>query len=306
MNLEALERPPNSAEPLFWCDFLELRALIHPDRCFSRGDLVGVEQRHHGTTKSENSIETRWHDLMNFSETRLKEFGNSYPFSISNDRDTLEFSFNETPQEMTYLRLLLAALMRHIPKSLRNELARNFEETCFMVFSKLMPSGSEIRATWASGGAEAPYRGSLFEKMKKIAEDLRCEPNFKSRDFNQKDTGDGGIDLISWHPMTDHRKGMPISFAQCGCSKDDWKFKQLEASTAKHYSHLPVMHPWACYYFLPLDFRHSDGGWAYESDLGQTIIVDRLRLIRLTNQYQLNEQLPSFDKINDILEIKYS
>jgi len=169
-----------------------------------------------------------------------------------------------------------------------------------------MPDGAEIRATWAQGGVEAPYHGTLFEKMQKLASDLRCAANFKPRDFKPNDSGDGGIDLIAWHPMADSREGMPIAFAQCGCSRDDWRFKQLEASPNKHYRHLPVMHSWATYYFLPLDLREPDGDWAYKSDIGQAIIVDRLRLVRLVEQYGIHPLLPAMPFVDEALNFNYA
>lgn len=304
--LEALESPPSNTAPLFWTDFAELRALIHPDRCFSRGDLTGLERRMRDTSDQGFPAESRWRDLINFAGVRRHEFGDSYPFTVSDDEDTLTLTCDGTPKQTTYLRLLLSSLMRHIPSNKRSTLARNFEETCFAIFSKLMPEGAEIRATWANGGAEAPYRDTLQQKMQQIAGDLRCTANFKGRDFSSGDSGDGGIDLISWHPMADEREGMPISFAQCGCSKSDWRFKQLEASTSKHHRHLPVMHPWACYYFLPLDLRHPDGDWAFKSDIGEAIIVDRLRLVRLATQYQLHGTLPALNLLNDVSALSYS
>lgn len=305
--LEALESPPGNADPLFWADFAELRALIHPDRCFSRGDLAGLVRRGRDTGSSGHlHVETRWRDLINFAGVRSQEFGSSYPYVVSSDEDTLELRYDDSPAQTTYLRLLLSSLMRHIPQMRRPELARHFEQTCLSIFSRLMPEGSEVRATWAHGGNEAPYAGSLYEKMVQIAEDLRCTANFRERDFKSNDSGDGGIDLISWHPMADERPGLPIAFAQCGCSKSDWKFKQLEASPAKHISHLPVMHPWATYYFLPVDLRHADGGWAYESDIGQAIIVDRLRLVRLASQYNLHAALPALPLLDDVRALNYS
>lgn len=304
--LEALESPPSNSAPLFWADYAELRALIHPDRCFSRGDLTGLERRMRGTSDHGFPVESRWRDLINFAGVRHHEFGDSYPFTVSDDEDTLALTCDGTIKQTTYLRLLLASLMRHVPKNERGTLARNFEETCFAIFSKLMPEGAEIRATWANGGAEAPYQGTLQQKMQQIASDLRCTANFKGRDFSAGDFGDGGIDLISWHPMADEREGMPISFAQCGCSKSDWRFKQLEASTSKHHRHLPVMHPWACYYFLPLDLRHPDGDWAFKSDIGEAIIVDRLRLIRLATQYRLHDTLPELTMLDDVSALSYS
>ncbi|MDP2784662.1 MAG: hypothetical protein Q8O38_08740 [Sulfurimicrobium sp.] len=304
--LEALESVPGSTAPLLWTDYVELRALIHPDRCFSRGDLSGLERRMRDTRGQGFAAESRWRDLINFAGVRRHEFGDSYPFAVSDDEDTLELRNDGTPKQTTYLHLLLAALMRHIPGNRRTDLARNFEETCFAIFTKLMPDGAEIRATWANAGNNALYQGTLYQKMCQVAADLRCTANFKERDFIRSDSGDGGIDLISWHPMADERKGMPISFAQCGCSKSDWRFKQLEASPAKHYHHLPVMHPWACYYFLPLDLRHPDGDWAHENDIGQAIIVDRLRLVRLATQYALHESLPALPLLSEVSVLNYA
>jgi hypothetical protein len=185
-------------------------------------------------------------------------------------------------------------------------ITRFFEEISLELFKILMPNGSEVRATWASGGQDAPYQGTLYEKMKSIAGDIRCTANFQARDFNEQDTGDGGIDIISWHPMADDRPSNPIAFAQCGCSKTDWTFKQLEASPAKHYSRFPVKHPWATYYFMPLDLRAADGGWAKDSDIGQAIIVDRLRLIRLIKQYDLLGQIPDLpQRVQVLSEIEF-
>lgn len=304
--LESLETPPDSADPFFWADFAELRALIHPDRCFSRGDLTSLERRLRDTGGTRFQTENRWRDLINFAGVRAHEFNDGYPFRVSDDEDTLELAYDESDTQTTYLKLLLASLMRHVPNGGRAAVARNFEQTCFAVFTRLMPEGAQIRATWANGGDEAPYRGTLFEKMRQIAEDLRCTANFKERDFKENDCGDGGIDLISWHPMTDERPGMPIAFAQCGCSKNDWRHKQIEASPAKHHSHLPTMHPWATYYFLPLDLRAPDGGWANESDIGQAIVVDRLRLIRLASQYALHETLPLLPLLDTVRALSYA
>jgi len=288
---QALDMPPDRGDGFLWADFVELRAVMDADQCFSRGELDGVAKRGKDRGKIFNS-EERWRLVTNFITTRIKEFGETYPFSISNDGDTISLKRDVSPLKRLYLRLLVASCMRHIADNRKSEIARVFEKTCFHIFSKIMPSGSEIRATWASGGPGAPYHGTLFEKMKAIANDIRCTANFKEGDFKKTDTGDGGIDLVAWHPMSDHREGIPIAFAQCGCSRDDWRFKQLEASPSKHRRHLPTMHLWATYYFLPLDLRQIDGDWAYKSDIGEAIIVDRLRIVRLVMEYQLIDHMP--------------
>jgi len=296
--LKNLEAPPRTADLFLWCDFFELRALVHPDRCFSRGDLVNLENRSrdHG---SSFDAELKWKNIIDFAGVRKLEFKENYPFLISEDKNTLILENDGTAAHGLYLGLLLSASMRHLPNKWRGEIARVFEKTCFSVFKSLMPMGSEVRATWAGGGKEAPYKGSLYEKMNQVAEDIRCTANFKCSDYKPNNNGDGGIDLIAWHGMADEREGIPISFAQCGCSREDWTFKQAEASWYMHQRKLPVMHPWANYYFLPLDLREVDGEWAYKSKIGPAIIVDRLRIMRLSKQYDLYATLPPMTFVDE-------
>lgn len=302
--LEKLDVPPAGSDSFIWTDYAELRALIHPDNCYSRGDLSSTERRSRDLGRGFRT-EERWREIADFAGIREFEFKTNYPFKVSDDEDTINFVFDGSIGQQTYIALLVASCMRNIVNGRKSEVARVFEETCFQIFSKLMPSGSEIRATWANGGTEAPYVGTLYQKMQAIAVDLRCTPNFNERDFKVNDTGDGGIDLIAWHPMSDEREGLPIAFAQCGCSKDDWRFKQLEASPAKHRRHLPAMHLWSTYYFLPLDLREPDGDWAYKSDIGEAIIVDRLRLLRLLEQYDIYGQLPAMPYVQEVINFTY-
>ena len=299
--LENLDGVPNRADPFLWADFVELRALAHPDKACSRGDLVSVANRGPDLGNPKFDAWAKWQDLINFIETRRHRFGDHYPFTISSDRDTLQLNYVEGWSHRTYLTLLLAASLRHISKRRHHELTRSFEQTCFFVFKGLMPPGAAVRATGAGGGPEAPYRGTLFQKMQQVAADIRCHPNFNQDDFKPTDTGDGGIDLLAWHPMMDTRAGMPISFAQCGCSSEDWRFKQLEASPAMHGHHFPVMHEWSTFYFLPLDLRSSQGDWACKADIGRAIIVDRWRLIGLMQQFDLGTHAPDLPLVKQAL-----
>ena len=303
--LENLETHPGGSDAFLWCDFSELRALIHPDRCFSRGDLISLERRARSLGGGFDA-ELRWRDIINFAGIRKLEFKTDYPFSISEDEDTLTLENNGAESHRLYIGLLISASMRYIPNTRKSEVARAFEETCFAIFSRLMPAGSEVRATWAGGGAEAPYTGHLYQKLAQMASDIRCTPNIKPSDFKPNNSGDGGIDLIAWHGMADEREGIPISFAQCGCSREDWRFKHVEASWFMHQRKLPVMHPWANYYFLPLDLREFNGDWAYKSEIGPAIIVDRLRIMRLSEQYGLHASLPNMPFIDEAAAMEYA
>ena len=66
------------------------------------------------------------------------------------------------------------------------------------------------------------------------------------------------------------------------------------------------MHPWATYYFLPVDLRDTDGGWAYENDIGEAIIVDRLRMLRLATQFNLHAAIPALPLLDEVRALTYA
>ena len=326
LNTDALDVPPNSNDSFLWADFAEMRALIHPDRSFSQTDLEGIASRRKGMleknddeflenneqdvyrpTKRIFNVNQRWKEIADSVDRRQIDFGKNYPFYLSQDKDTIQLKkVNYRNSKNPYIALLIASSLRLVNSKRWDEITGAFEKFSLQIFTCLMPSGSEIRATWAHGGYEAVYKGTLYEKMLSISRDIRAIPTFQLRDFKENNTGDGKIDLIAWHHMNDSRDNIPIAFAQCGCSKDEWVFKQLEASPSKLGSKVVVGHPWATYYFLPLDLRWPDGDWAYKFEIGQAIMVDRLRLLRFVSQYKLYRKLPEMPFVSEVIDFRYS
>lgn len=324
-----------SNEPYLWADYVEILALTNTDRSFSRGDLYSTLQaqpeavlveteeaeeensdnvdeneamarRRPRRSLSRTYVDKKWNFAISFVRQRIDLFGDSYPFVLSDDNDTVELR-NTSEQELTdleklYLALLICANIKYVKLGCRNVVTRSFELISLPIFESLMPKGSIIKACWASGGQAAPYTGTLFNKFTNISADIRCTPNFKSRDFSRGNSGDGGLDIIAWHPMGDQRDAIPISFVQCGCSQEEWEAKQLEASPAMLYSKFPVAHRWATYYFLPQDLRWIDGEWAHKSKLGDAIFVDRLRLINLTRDVGTIDHSPSIGYLDTIIQ----
>ena len=103
--LENLETPPGGSDAFLWCDFAELRALIHPDRCFSRGDLISLENRSRSLGTGFDA-ELRWRDIINFAGIRKLEFKADYPFTISDDEDTLILENNATAAHRLYIGII--------------------------------------------------------------------------------------------------------------------------------------------------------------------------------------------------------
>ncbi|MGL4605380.1 MAG: hypothetical protein ACRCU9_14680, partial [Iodobacter sp.] len=112
--LENLDILPKDSDAFFWSDFAEIITLTHPDKCFSRGDLFRLAKQN--TTKEKIvDVEERWRCLINYCDIRSHEFKHSYPFKISEDKDTLLLDFSNTAPHRLYLSLLISASMRNLP-----------------------------------------------------------------------------------------------------------------------------------------------------------------------------------------------
>ena len=295
--LHRFEVLPDSTDVYVWSDYIELRALAHPDKCFSRGDLAALAQQVAAIGQPRVDAHEIWREVKEFLANRNHLFGPAYPFSIvGNDEDTLELTDQVLNGEQNlYLTLLICSSLAYVVRQGGNVqmIGRLFEECSLEIFRKLMPAGSKVYPAWAAGGADARYQGSLYQKLMLIAQDIRGTATMQERDFARNDNGDGGIDIVSWDDLDDPIRGaIPSALAQCGCSREQWRTKHIAASPLMLRAKINVHHNWATYYFMPLDLRWSDGDWAHKSDFGDAIIIDRLRMISLARRYNISDQMP--------------
>lgn len=316
---------PTGTDLYIWCDFIELRCLVDKDRKMSRGRLLEIlddtaqmygEQTDadvvnpadaggtaavieaeddddddagagtgHLGTRNEVRV-AGWFANLAF---RAKTFGAAYPFQLSPDGQELEALPVDTKLRELYVQMLMSASLRLVPKDRRDELTESFEATSHHIFQQLMPKGWEVHRFGAKGGSR--YQGLLFDKLLALCNDLRGKLLLEITDFKDNDRGDGGLDLVAWHPMAgDEREGLPVALAQCGCTAeaDAWSKKSLEASPARLRPHVHLLHPWSAYYFMPHDLTQASGttvGWQHKANLTETIVIDRSRLIRLATLY---------------------
>lgn len=301
-----VDTPPRLNYPFLWADFIELRCLIHPDKIFTRADIDDVFQEKQDQSRDsefkadvdsveidkQNGYEAdkadrrsrKWGDCFKMIRRRVMQYGKDYPFNIDSSSSKIILRSPLTSGMRMYLMSLIASSMRYIPDTRRGEIAGAFEAASYSVFKRLMPPGARIYIFGAGNNGRSRYRGHLHTRLKKLARDFRGQLITKKKDFARIDRGDGGIDLLAWHPMLDSRDGIPLALAQCGCSPDEWVHKQLEASPSK-LRQLHVLHDWASYYFMPHDLMDKEGDWFRASDIGKAIIVDRIRMVRLSRQY---------------------
>jgi hypothetical protein len=208
------------------------------------------------------------------------------------------------------VQMLISASLRLVPKHRRDELTESFEETSHEIFKQLMPAGWEVHRFGAKGASR--YEGLLYDKLVALCKDLRGKLQLEARHVKANDRGDGGLDLVAWHPMAgDQRDGLPVALAQCGCTSDGdgWSKKSLEAAPAKLKGHIHLLHPWSAYYFMPHDLTEATGtqiDWQQRANLTETIVIDRCRLIRLAEFYNTVDQcVTATSTVTEALALSY-
>tara|TARA_R110001583_G_scaffold90144_3_gene231818 strand:+ start:47794 stop:48801 length:1008 start_codon:yes stop_codon:yes gene_type:complete len=313
--LHNLTSPPRAgrSELYRWCDYIELRCLTHIDRRFSRDAFAEAIEETRDTsvdidplaidTEEDGPIHPEGVDAEKdveeetaanfFKHFRWREgaFGPAWPFSLDAHANEIQLKEELQPIHYLYLNLLLAASLRYSPKARWRDMTGRFERLSLSIFRKLMPAGAQVHAFGAAEGER--YRGHLYNRLQELCRDIRGQLHLKRTHFAKNDAGDGGLDIVAWHDLGDQRDHIPISFAQCGCTADGWPNKMLEASPDKLAGNLHIQHPWATYYFMPLDLGTEIDGcmdWQFKHDMGRAIVIDRLRLTHLADEAELADQ----------------
>lgn len=317
--LHNLDQRPNASDTYLWCDFIELRCLVSPDQKFSRGDLLELIEETAEIApndfeetdedidddeivpikidKARDKNERRVADLFANLAFRTKLFGDAYPFLLDDQTQELSISSLDTPLHLLYLQLLISSSLRLVPKKRRHELTEPFEILSTKIFECLMPMGWEVHRFGAKGSTR--YKGALFDRLEKLAADIRGQLSVNRTHFKATNSGDGGLDIVAWHPLGDSRIGIPIALAQCGCTAEEWSLKSLEASPSVLGSNMNTHHPWATYYFMPQDLVAQAGSvmdWQRRPSLTKSIVLDRIRLIKLAIEYGVENECLSAEK----------
>jgi len=315
--LKNLTSPPKAGrhELYRWCDYIELRCLTHRDQRFSRDalaesiaenvdtdsdDLPGESFEDDATEKGvasseEDSAATNdrheEHAASCFKNLRWRAqaFSECWPFTLDEHAFEIRVKAGLTEIQRFYLSLLLSASLGYVPKRRWRGLTGLFEQASTEIMRNLMPKGAEVHPF---GAAETTrYTGHLFDRLTQLAKDVRGSLDLKKQHFAAHDSGDSGLDVVAWHGLCDSRKGIPVAFAQCGCTATGWPNKMLEASPSRLSGHLRTLHDWATYYFMPLDISteiDEQMDWQRFSDFSRAIVIDRLRFVRLTNMFTIS------------------
>lgn len=251
----------------------------------------------------DSKIERLWDSIRRRLEVRRQSLGEYWPFSFQDS--VLECRYDpENSLHRLYVALLVASALRFCPPTRRKEVEASLEEIGYHLLRGVLPSGWEVRPFGAHQTLHGSYSGTLFEKYQALAKDIHPLFTGPKDMYDPRDTGDGGLDVVAWHPLTDDRGHIPVLFAQCGCSPQEWEHKQFEASSLQQDIKIIPHHPAMALYIMPHDLRAPNGGWDRQSHVGRIIMIDRSRIVKLAAFHNFAQNLPIWSFVEEAVSLK--
>ncbi len=254
-------------------DFAELLCLQRPDRVLSADDL----HDHLVDVCGEERGDRNLGDAFAHMTWRSAAFVDNYPFQIAGNQQSISASDALTKGQEAYVFLLLCANLPFIGAPY-NPLTDAFERLAHLVLKRMWPDKAEIRSF---GKNNSTYAGNKSLRLRTLAADLGCRPTIDSTKFRSRDSGDGGIDLAGWLELDAFEAANKFScLAQCACSREEWSSKQFEISRGSIGKLFNPTTPWLEILFIPICFRDNNGRWAFDSEVGEIVMIDRLRMMQ--------------------------
>lgn len=264
---------PRDTDTHTLADFAELLCLLTLGRICSREVILDQIRDVGQSTLSDNELE----DCFSHFAWRVSAFDQFYPFSLDDGRRILSAPEELTDNQRLYVLLLLCANLPFI-------MSRRDYPALTNAFERI--SLLALKATWnvrasvkSFGKNETEYTGEKWVRINQLALDMGAIGACNERTFRDRDSGDGSIDLAAWLRLDAFEsRNIPSALAQCACSRSDWRIKQTEISHSR-LSYIQPTHNWMEVLFIPQSFRDGAGAWAYDGDVGRTVIYDRLRIV---------------------------
>lgn len=306
---------PRDNDTHTWADYLELVALVNSDGVctseFALDRLMDSPEQEQGEVEADTGDEDdgegqllvsssrqdarrrarfsqRIDDAISLCRWRSSGYSDTYPFEVDLSLSEVRLKQKLSDANYSYLFLLMCGNLPFVCRD-RSSLTDAFERYCHQVFECVLPVGSEVHV-FGKAIASARFSGTKKEKLKKLAAAIRGDYLAKDDYFRENDQGDAGIDLVGWHSLKDTASNIPVAFAQCACSREEWIRKQSEVLPA-YLDRLVKSSPsWVPFLFTPVCFRAPNGSWAVGGDVKSVVLMDRLRILSNCQNYSTANQ----------------
>ncbi len=247
-----------------------------------------------------NSTVANWFEHLRF---RARQFGDAYPFIIKNGEDIIMLKSELTTAQQLYLAFLMSSNLKYFEKH-QSDLTASFEIICLELFKAISPRTAEVHLFGANKLNKGEFSGKLWDKIQLLAARLRERVHISEDDLAKKDSGDHGLDLLSYVPCGDSNPGTVLMFGQCACT-NEWTHKQDDSAEGAWQNVMTLMSRPLNVIFIPFCLRDTDGEWHRPQDQRGHVLMDRLRLLFLLrgNEDEL-KTLPAFAAVGELLKTK--
>ncbi len=305
MLFKELDRLPRSSEEHYLADYVELLCLVNLDRMVTKGEILDrfkerqdfsdeagcIERGFEEEAKDEGvdmddmtvaEVNDKWaakiDRIFEHLDYRRRAFGPYYPFVTGEGE--LRCIKQISKKRRLYVYLLLASNLRYIGSG-GSKLTASFETASQEALRYILPKKAEVHIFGTSETCQRHYAGNLYNKIKKLAEDLReaVHPQIDSIAFSKHNSGDMGLDLVAFVPMKDAQNFLLVIFGQCACT-EKWAEKQHSSSAQSWRGIIPLVVEPVNAIFIPMCFRSPDGSW-YNPLKIKAVMFDRLRLVHM-------------------------
>jgi hypothetical protein len=235
-----------------------------------------------GNSVLTDKISSKINYHFNILKARETNFGDDYPFIVSNNSIAIKEGLSTT--QNLYIILLCSSLLRLATKSGLNILGHHFEKLCAPAFRKLTPVNTQniFFGSGSDGIVAESITGTLYNKVLELCSLLHVNPrsNFTVENIGIHNVGDGGLDWVGILNFGDNQFSQPTFFGQCACGTD-WINKEFDAHQSKWNKYIQFENGYLTYHFVPRHLRDESLAWDNPLDIYDVVLIDRLRLMEL-------------------------
>jgi hypothetical protein len=302
-DLLGLESLPRHRDTARYADYVELLCLANADLTISRADFIDrwQERRDLGETAAvaEDEVDdtnedgepsagvgqgerSDWRvrmtdDVFRQLAYRLDAFAECYPFEMPSRTNLLRKS-DLTDDHRLYVFLLLAASQSHVRDAECRQLRRAFERLTADVLRALLPAGAEVHVFGTSASLGERFHGAIYPKLSLLASDMAEYLHATKDEFDERDVGDAGLDVVGWIPLGDTVPN-PIAFFAQSATGTDWIDKQHQSGADAWRSILMLHATPANLICIPHCWRTANGGWPKPHEIHNSVVLDRVRVM---------------------------
>lgn len=232
-----LELPSEIKEPIKLADWMELLALISPDKNSSYGDLssalrrTGAYDLNEVNPRSDESYQDEQIDEMCgevFNEIlhRAKAADHSYPFAVSTSGSLLYVKTHTSwEQYAAYIFCLCLSYFGSPPGEGTNVPRRLFEDLSKYA-AKNFINGDAVRMSPPRTDLPSPFADAVKELCVQIGEG----DGYKEQRDSKIQPQDDRLDIVAWRHFPDSYPSKLIMFGQCASNKywAEWRKKLSE------------------------------------------------------------------------------